>query len=464
MKRYGTSITALAVAGALTLSIAPNATAQTSTDAEFGGSSIEGAAEARVNEAIVKVSEPVLDPVSEALAVTAITESTINADTQPNGEQTGQPVDARAGYTIAMPAWAKGAEAGTFGGKTWYYHVDGIHVVDEAANADKPEAATTTDAAKALSIIELAVMTGRAVPQDKLEALRADHEAKSKTTEALPDWAVGAVAATVGDTTWHFHADRIHVVKDKTKAEGVLPDGSLTLLALARDTQKRLPENLVQRTLVKIETPAPAGTPTGSSRAFDFDLEALPEWIPGNLAGTLNGQEWYYSEDWRYVVNNLELVNKPAQEGQAGWMSIVVFAEQLGKSIPEALRGQFQFNFTAKDAGTAAAIILPAMLVIGGVVWYLNQDGRTYMLDATRTSSVPTADEREASEAMLSSNRAEVAAQIEGEGAGRVEAAAETRGITAETGSNAIGKGLIALLIASVLGAAVFAFGRRQLV
>ena len=106
------------------------------------------------------------------------------------------------------------------------------------------------------------------------------------------------------------------------------------------------------------------------------------------------------------------------------------------------------------------------------MAWYLNQDGKTFVTDLGRIGVTPTSQEIDASAHMLSSNRGEVEAQAraaaEAEAQGKavttVEAQAETRGINAATGSNAFGKGMIALLLASVLGAAVFAFGRRQLV
>ena len=138
-------------------------------------------------------------------------------------------------------------------------------------------------------------------------------------------------------------------------------------------------------------------------------------------------------------------------------MSVVDFANKMKMSLPLELRDHYQFSFNTADLAFAGMMALPALLIIGGVNWYLNQDGRTYVMDITRTSSVPTAAEREASAAMLSSNRAEVERQIQTEGN-------TERGTAIQTGSNEIGKGLIALLIASVLGAAAFAFGRRQLV
>mgnify|MGYP001763471650 CR=1 FL=1 len=42
--------------------------------------------------------------------------------------------------------------------------------------------------------------------------------------------------------------------------------------------------------------------------------------------------------------------------------------------------------------------------------------------------------------------------------------AATTRGLEAETGSNTLVRGVFALLLASALGAAFFAFARRRLI
>ena len=83
MKRCGTSITALALAGAITLSIAPNATAQSSVGGELAGSSI--------NAAIEEVAAPVANPVIDYLSSTATTQA---------GATT---------VLAAMPEWKAGA-------------------------------------------------------------------------------------------------------------------------------------------------------------------------------------------------------------------------------------------------------------------------------------------------------------------------------------------------------------------
>ncbi|QNE88927.1 hypothetical protein H0194_07525 [Corynebacterium incognita] len=106
----------------------------------------------------------------------------------------------------------------------------------------------------------------------------------------------------------------------------------------------------------------------------------------------------------------------------------------------------------------ALGIALPAALLIGGVMWYLNQDGSTYVTDEARISSKPTKEEKKASDEMLKNNEGKVKAQAEAE-AGDVNA--DSRGIAAETGSNTVARGLAALALASLLGAVAFVARRR---
>lgn len=475
MKRYGTSITALAVAGAMTLSIAPNASAQQSSiNAELAGSSVNA-----VNGAIERAAGPLAEPIIDQLSSNAVISDGSAAQASASASASQQAVavgHAQTGVTVlpAMAAWTAGGEAGQLGGVSWYYHKDGVSVVKDAAKVNDQ---LTGDAANELSIIEFAVLAGRTVPANKLEELRALHAKNSESTTAMANWETGKLAGTYEGKQWYYHADRTNLVDDQTKVNGALPAGSISIRTFAHANQVRYPENLVQQSLMLSASQAGAGANGAGANgtagtegagkataetgtALGSSAPALPEWKEGELAGILNGEEWFYSIDKRFVVNNKDLVNQKLAEGQAGVMSIIAFANALEKSLPQNIRGEFQLTAgsSQNDLVKAAAIALPAVLLIGGIAWYLNQDGRTYVLDASRTSSVPTEKERQDSEFMLSSNRAEVEAQID------ASTKALNRGITAETGSNDFGKGLIALLVASILGAAAFAFGRRQLV
>ena len=67
MQRHTTSLTALAVAGAMAIAITPNASAQSSdgsVSAEVSGSS--------VNAAVDTLTSPVLDPITEGMSLSLI--------------------------------------------------------------------------------------------------------------------------------------------------------------------------------------------------------------------------------------------------------------------------------------------------------------------------------------------------------------------------------------------------------
>lgn len=215
-----------------------------------------------------------------------------------------------------------------------------------------------------------------------------------------------------------------------------------------------------------------------SGSSLDGTGSSLPWYEEGKKAGELNGETWWFAANPNFVVNREDLIKSAAlTAGTEGVLTVKQFADKLGKLQPAnltfGLDGGVEGGSSASDLAKAAAIVLPALLLIGGVTWYLNADGQTYVTDSSRTSSTPTAGEREASANMLSSNRAEVEAQAKAQADAQAQAQTQPvedssitldRGITAETGNNTFGKGIIALLLASVLGAAAFAFGRRQLV
>lgn len=486
MQRHATSLTALAVAGAMAIAITPTASAQSSDGAANGSANGSVSAEvsgSSVNALVDTLTSPVLDPIANGLSSTATETNT------------------------SLPAWAVGAEAGQFSGKTWYYMADGLTVTTDAEAA---KGNPTGNAKVEMSLLDFAAATGRTVPESQVGVARLKHQAvvmDAESAEALPDFAPGTFAAEFDGKKWFYAADGFNVVSDETQVNTPTQGEFRTIWSLAQDTGKRLPENLVQRSLTMTTTTlsevgegagsgasgasgaegsAQASTGSSTSPAFNFSLESLPAWAAGELAGELDGQKWFYSKDFKYVVNNPELVNAEFEAGNASWMSVIEFANKLQRSLPQDLRGKFAVEAgssapgaglaasgsSASDLGTAAAIVLPAMLIIGGVAWYLNQDGKTFVTDLGRIGVTPTSQEIDASAHMLSSNRGEVEAQAraaaEAEAQGKavttVEAQSETRGINAATGSNAFGKGMIALLLASVLGAAVFAFGRRQLV
>ena len=107
----------------------------------------------------------------------------------------------------------------------------------------------------------------------------------------------------------------------------------------------------------------------------------------------------------------------------------------------------------------------PPVLTIDDVTYYLNKNGHTFVADILRVNADVTPEEVEASDVLVTKYAGEVARQ----GAEAARAAGETvddadRGLAAETGSNTLVRALFALALASVLGAAFFAFARRRLV
>ncbi len=118
---------------------------------------------------------------------------------------------------------------------------------------------------------------------------------------------------------------------------------------------------------------------------------------------------------------------------------------------------------TEFDKKQLAWLALPAALIIGGVTWYLAKDGKTYVKseDAAQKDA-PSAEEKAASEKMLQENKDEVIAQG-GQLADNTAAQtpAQSRGISAETGSNTVARGLAALAIAAMIAAGAVVARRK---
>ncbi|MET3944432.1 hypothetical protein [Corynebacterium mucifaciens] len=137
------------------------------------------------------------------------------------------------------------------------------------------------------------------------------------------------------------------------------------------------------------------------------------------------------------------------------------------------------------DAPVASGLVeFPPVLTLDGTTYYLNKDGHTFVTDIERVDADATPEEVAASEALISANAGEIgrqgleAARAAGEAEAEADAEAEapaeapaetqyaatTRGLEAETGSNTLVRAVFALLLASALGAAFFAFARRRLI
>ena len=171
------------------------------------------------------------------------------------------------------------------------------------------------------------------------------------------------------------------------------------------------------------------------------------------------GNEWYQSlKDPAIYVNDPALANE---------------------EITDEMRDAYAKAFPSEDPKPGfdkkklAWLALPAALVIGGITWYLSQDGKTYVKDEARKGQEPTAEEKAASEQMLNANKDEVIAQggqlAEGDAAQADAPAApatgegtdSVRGMAAETGSNSVAQALAALAVAAMVAAGAFAARRK---
>ena len=209
------------------------------------------------------------------------------------------------------------------------------------------------------------------------------------------------------------------------------------------------------------ETPGTEADTEGAADAEGTDSEGSEEeGIPAPATKKdAEGNEWYQSlKDKTIYVNDPALVNE---------------------EITDEMRDAYAKAFPSEDPKPGfdkkklAWLALPAALVIGGITWYLSQDGKTYVKDEARKGQEPTAEEKSASEQMLNSNKDEVVAQggklAEGDAAqadaptapAAGEGTDSVRGMAAETGSNSVAQALAALAVAAMVAAGAFTARRK---
>ena len=148
------------------------------------------------------------------------------------------------------------------------------------------------------------------------------------------------------------------------------------------------------------ETPGNETDTEGAADAEGTDSESSnKEGIPAPATKKdAEGNEWYQSlKDPKVYVNDPALVNE---------------------EITDEMRNSYAEAFLSEDSkpefdkNKLAWLALPAALIIGGITWYLSQDGKTYVKDEARKNQEPTAEEKAASEQMLNANKDEVIAQV----------------------------------------------------
>ena len=146
---------------------------------------------------------------------------------------------------------------------------------------------------------------------------------------------------------------------------------------------------------------------------------------------------------------------------------------KVNEPITDEMRAECDFgettpddNTTGSDKKNLAWLALPAALIIGGIVWHLANDGKTYVQDEN-SKDAPSEEEKAASDKMLAENKDEVIAQggqLAGEGAadqGAADESANDRGMLAQTGSNTAARGLAGLAVIAMIAAGAFAVRRK---
>ena len=145
---------------------------------------------------------------------------------------------------------------------------------------------------------------------------------------------------------------------------------------------------------------------------------------------------------------------------------IVYFAKKDGESAV------LQPGDKVVPVGKIGAGILGGLtaVTIAGILYNVvkNSQGENVLVPADRPDQTPTAEDKAKTDELVAEHGDEIAQQATiGTDAEAGDSAAQTggeRGMGATTGNNSIAQGLLALLVASVMGAAAFAFGRRRLV
>ncbi|MGV0407971.1 hypothetical protein ACUY3S_00425 [Corynebacterium resistens] len=207
-------------------------------------------------------------------------------------------------------------------------------------------------------------------------------------------------------------------------------------------------------------TPGSAEGSLGSSKP-DEKAPSEGEGIPAPAEKQdKDGNTWYqHLQDKNLYVKDRNQVNEP-------------ITDEMRKAYADAFPAEDQTPGSEDNKGLAW-LALPAALIIGGVAWYLSQDGKTYVKDEARTKETPTPEEKAASDKMLQNHKDEVVTQggkLAGQGAtgdnGTQGATGEgqstsDRGMLAQTGSNTAARGLAALALTVMVAAGAFAARRK---
>ena len=266
------------------------------------------------------------------------------------------------------------------------------------------------------------------VPTDLATPAEGDEKpAEGEGTEAPAEEGIPA-PATKEDSegnTWYLHKDGEIYVQDAA-------DVNAEVTQELRDAYN--------------EAFNPATPPVEGEGDNEVDESDIPD--PATKQDA-EGNTWYLHKDGEIYVQDRNDWNAEVTDELRD-----AYYEAFPDAKPD---NQGSSNFDKKKL---AWLALPAALIIGGIVYHLMKDGKTYTPDESRKNEDPTAEEKAASDKMLAENKDEVIAQG-GQLAEGADAAATDRGIAAETGSNAAARGLAALAVVAMVAAGAFAASRK---
>ncbi len=222
-------------------------------------------------------------------------------------------------------------------------------------------------------------------------------------------------------------------------------------------------------------------------------VAAAAQDLPAQTADA-RGEQYFLNQEGTHYVRSAQEAAKPyaqldasqqeravavADAAVAGLINSGVIRDQPAdqptdapapENAPEEPLGAEDVDPSVEAPVANGLIKYPPVLTLDGNTYFLNKDGHTFVADVTRVNADVTPEEAATSEALVSANTGEVgrqgleAARAEGEADVDKQYAAPARGLEAETGSNTLVRALFALVFASALGAAFFAFARRRLV
>ena len=262
-------------------------------------------------------------------------------------------------------------------------------------------------------------------------------------------------------------------VEDAVKSENPYPGSS-----------QPLPSGLTEQSGPNIKDKVERGTPAGvnvedavkSENPYPGSSQPLPSGLTEQPGETFKESEYI-----KKTVDGKTQMLFVGPDGKTVWHNIDANNQPIGADGNRitGLKPAKAEDNQAEENKNLLPIVLGVLgglaglgLVIAGVNYWVNKDGNL-VTDPGKVNEPSSPADAENTQKIVGENAEEVAKQlgidpatgepVNGPATGDPATGGE-RGIGASTGVNKIPGALLSLVLASVLGAAAFAFGRRQLV